>query len=309
MKEEGEEKVKEVEEEVKNKEVKREEKEVEPQPMAPEKRKTEDEENSLDKRDGGRDGGNSLDKRDGGNGSKKELQPSAAQLKKDQACRSWEQKGWHWQPKDLGKRSSSSSSAGPSGLNSARHGLDKRSGASSSAGHDLDKRSWPSSSADHDLDKRYWYQPQRRKATTDRYFLPLLPEWVVLDYHQTLEVDDEVDQRSLEKLKQAGLNIWVVSYGGWKRNSTTARILAPYKEEKLIDNISFTSTKCGATGKAALLKAWRVDYIFDDSPEVCLECEKMGFTVYRIGWKHDGHKAYRTLADAVDDFLDSHADN
>ena len=118
-----------------------------------------------------------------------------------------------------------------------------------------------------------------------------------------------MDQRSLEKLKQAGLNIWVVSYGGWKRNSTTARILAPYKEEKLIDNISFTSTKCGATGKAALLKAWRVDYIFDDSPEVCLECEKMGFTVYRIGWKHDGHKAYRTLADAVDDFLDSHADN
>ena len=168
VKEEGEEKVKEVEEEVKNKEVKREEKEVEPQPMVPpEKRKTEDEENSLDKRDGG----NSLDKRDGGNGSKKELQPSAAQLKKDQACRSWEQKGWHWQPKDLGKRSSSSSSAGPSGLNSARHGLDKRSGASSSAGHDLDKRSWPSSSADHDLDKRYWYHPQEEKGHNRQIFL------------------------------------------------------------------------------------------------------------------------------------------
>ena len=74
-----------------------------------------------------------------------------------------------------------------------------------------------SSSSGQDLDKRSaWHEPkrQRRKETTERFFLPLLPEWIVLDYHNTLEWQDEIDDKSLQRLKKAQLMVWVLSYGG-----------------------------------------------------------------------------------------------
>ena len=131
---------------------------------------------------------------------------------------------------------------------------------------------------------------------------------MVIDYHNTLEFHDTIDFHSLKRLKDEGVKVWVISYGGPKRNRETEGFLQPFMEDHLVDHLSFTRSKSGWEGKAQLMKSFKVDTIFDDSPEVCNEAEMMGMEVYRVGWQ-PGHKTWRSLADAVEGFLDEHAPN
>ena len=52
---------------------------------------------------------------------------------------------------------------------------------------------------------------------------------VAIDFHNTLEVDDWVDEDTLHTLRKAGVKVWVISYGGHKRNQATIETLARYR--------------------------------------------------------------------------------
>ena len=206
----------------------------------------------------------------------KTLGPSEAQLaKKDGKVRGWTQKGaslWEPSPSSPDWGGSESSDSG-----SQAAPLDKRGEAKVAK-----------------LGQIHWA------------FKPLLPEMVAIDFHNTLEVDDWVDEDTLHTLQRAGVKVWVISFGGHKRNQATIQTLSRYRGT-LIAHLSFTSQKSGWYGKAQLMQKWGVRYIFDDNEEVCNECEAAGMEVYRIGW-HSGQKHYKCLADAVEAFLDHHAE-
>lgn len=146
-----------------------------------------------------------------------------------------------------------------------------------------------------------WKKVLGKRTATER-----LPEWVVLDLHNTLQFQDTIDIQSLKRLKNEGLKIWAISYGRKKRNQDTQATLQPFLDDGLIDQLSFASSKAGRRGKGQLVdEKWRVGAIFDDSPEVRNECTSLGMEVYRVGWQ----PGERNLAEAVEGFLDDHAPN
>ena len=82
-----------------------------------------------------------------------------------------------------------------------------------------------------------------------------LPEWVAIDWFQTIEVREGVwDMEALELLREARVKVWVVSFAG---KAQAGRVFAKcdwLAQEGLVDHVTIVKEKTGPQGKVALMR-------------------------------------------------------
>lgn len=291
----------------------------------------EDKKAPLDKREAAEDKKISLDKRE----SAKELGPSDTQKEKDTWADMLKRKK-EWQPKSAAAAASTASNFPPlpKGSTPAKAPCQKEEPAAS------DKKETPcqkestqksSSSSSSESVSCDWGGSSSNKSSTasnpkkknkvddtssgkepeeepkePAILVPKLPEWVAVDWYQTIESKNgDIDRRSLEELRKAGCKIWVVSWCGYEREKQVRQKLRPLQDEDLVQEVSFTREQTGVGGKAEILKRYNVWTIFDDNGHICKECQQQGMNVYPIGYRK-GRWYFNSLLDAVCDFLYKH---
>eukprot|EP00438_Fugacium_kawagutii_P033587 Skav205237 [mRNA] locus=scaffold1794:241395:247080:+ [translate_table: standard] len=165
------------------------------------------------------------------------------------------------------ERGSSESSSAPS-----KRSLDKRA----TSAHSLAKR-------EKSLDKREGSKVWVLGKRVPKNQIPKCRGKVAIDWHGTLEVEDQVSPANLaalRALKAQGWEVHLLSYGGKKRNKVTLQLA-----EELWSGwsgIHFTSAKVGWEGKAQRCYDLGIEVIFDDSHEVGWECHQNDMWVYGI---------------------------
>ena len=137
---------------------------------------------------------------------------------------------------------------------------------------------------------------------------------VGIDWHNVLEVRGNVDEASLEKLIQHGVECTICSYCF---KNTAAKVIRRANEMRCsldLKRIEITEERTGEGGKCDLYEKWCIDVLFDDAVDICKEGLEKGLHVYPICTyynRHDwfrelGYEPYATFADAVHDFLQTY---
>ena len=145
------------------------------------------------------------------------------------------------------------------------------------------------------LDKRYSWQPKRPR--------------IAVDWHHTLEIRNNVsgaNRRALQKLEDAGYDIFLCSYSGPDRQKET-----DFLSDGVYSNWCgkiFCHKPCGREGKAQALHRAGIKILFDDRWDVIQECGQWGIECFAIvpwwnahGW---GMNTYPSFDVAVWHFLD-----
>jgi len=134
---------------------------------------------------------------------------------------------------------------------------------------------------------------------------------VMVDWHNCLEVRGQVDEASLKKLLDAGVDVSILSFC-YKNRATEVQTLARgLADAHRLTRIETTEERTKEGGKVKLCEAWAIDVMFDDAQDICQEAYKAGMHVYPITTKWEPHvwyrklgfQPYRSFAEAVDDFL------
>lgn len=82
-----------------------------------------------------------------------------------------------------------------------------------------------------------------------------LPEWVAIDWFQTIEVREGVwDMEALELLREARVKVWVISFAGKVQASRVFAKCDWLAREGLVDHVTIVKEKTGPQGKVALIK-------------------------------------------------------
>ena len=127
-----------------------------------------------------------------------------------------------------------------------------------------------------------------------------VPTWAAVDWFKTVEgVDGEWDRPGLQKLVDAGIKVWILSYAGRIQGAKVLEKAGQLKKEGLVHYATIVGEKTGCYGKAASMERWKIHTLFDDSQEVIDEVKQYGFTCYHIHKKF----GYASLEEAVDQFL------
>jgi hypothetical protein len=134
---------------------------------------------------------------------------------------------------------------------------------------------------------------------------------VAIDWHNVLEVKGRIDEASLEKLIQHGVECTICSYCF---KNTAAKVIRQANQMRCsldLKRIEITEERTGPGGKCDLYEKWCIDVLFDDAEDICREGLQKGLHVYPICTPYIHHEWYRelggepyaTFADAVNDFL------
>ena len=111
---------------------------------------------------------------------------------------------------------------------------------------------------------------------------------VAIDYYLTLTKGKQVHWRdilALQKLKDHGYYLILLSYCGQRRSEMILEELEEQDLVKYFDKIRFTWEKTGCQGKAVYCKDNHIPVLFDDSKEVVDECWEMGVYTYNMNSK------------------------
>ena len=109
------------------------------------------------------------------------------------------------------------------------------------------------------------------------------PKRVAVDWHKVLVHNDLYDLRStkwLQKLKDAGYEVHLLSYCGWKRSKEVYDWA--WFEWDGWASVSFTWKQCGKEGKAQWCLDHGVSKLVDDNIDICTEAIKFGIEAYPI---------------------------
>ena len=130
-----------------------------------------------------------------------------------------------------------------------------------------------------------------------------LPQWIAVDWHNTLEFRGVVDKTSLEMLRDANVKVWVLSFAGQWRAVEVSRECAQLRREGLIEAWTCCRERCGQDGKLHWLNHHQVKHLFDDSYEILDECEDGGIKVFPIGPNSRRPQRFHSFRHAVRVFL------
>ena len=111
---------------------------------------------------------------------------------------------------------------------------------------------------------------------------------VAIDYYLTLTKGKQVHWRdilALQKLKDHGYYLILLSYCGQRRSEMILEELEEQDLVKYFDKIRFTWEKTGCQGKAVYCKDNHIPVLFDDSKEIVDECWEMGVYTYNMNSK------------------------
>ena len=109
------------------------------------------------------------------------------------------------------------------------------------------------------------------------------PKRVAVDWHKVLVHDDLYDLRCtpwLQKLKDAGYEVHLLSYCGWKRSQEVYEWA--WFEWDGWASVNFTWKQCGKDGKAQWCLDHGVSKLVDDNIDICTEATKFGIQAYPI---------------------------
>jgi hypothetical protein len=134
---------------------------------------------------------------------------------------------------------------------------------------------------------------------------------VMVDWHNCLEVRGQVDEASLKKLLDAGVDVSILSWCYKNRAREVQTLAQGLADAHRLTRIETTEERTKEGGKVKLCEAWAIDVMFDDAQDICQEAYKAGMHVYPITTKWEPHvwyrklgfQPYRSFAEAVDDFL------
>ena len=132
---------------------------------------------------------------------------------------------------------------------------------------------------------------------------------IAIDYYLTLIKGSGQklhwqDRAALQKLKDKGYYLILLSYCGVERSEEILQDLDDQDMLKYFDKIRFTWKKCGRQGKATYCRDNHIPFIFDDCKEIVDECSAMGVYPYRINTKRYTHTAgHWWFSQAVEQFL------
>ena len=133
---------------------------------------------------------------------------------------------------------------------------------------------------------------------------------VIIDWHNTLEINDLLPEDNLAALKKvmevADVRIisWVNSAA--RRSSTLQQIrdLIPQGTLKKVKSYQTIWYKCGEGGKVHWATYYKAETIFDDQPAVCEEARDWGLVSFPIaGNKPHKGSCFWTFAEAAEAFL------
>lgn len=133
---------------------------------------------------------------------------------------------------------------------------------------------------------------------------------VIIDWHNTLEINDLLPEHNLAALKKvmevADVRIisWVNSAA--RRSSTLQQIrdLIPQGTLKKVKSYQTIWYKCGEGGKVHWATYYKAETIFDDQPAVCEEARGWGLVSFPIaGNKPHKGSCFWTFAEAAEAFL------
>ena len=138
---------------------------------------------------------------------------------------------------------------------------------------------------------------------------------VMVDWHNCLEVRGHVDEVSLKKLLDAGVDVSILSWCYRNRAREVKTLAKGLEDAHRLSRIETTEIRTKRGGKVDLCEGWSIDVMFDDAEDICQEAYKAGMHVYPIcTWKehHDwfsekGFQPYRSFAEAVDEFLKTYS--
>ena len=109
------------------------------------------------------------------------------------------------------------------------------------------------------------------------------PKRVAVDWHKVLVHDDLYDLRCtpwLQKLKDAGYEVHLLSYCGWTRSQEVYEWA--WFEWDGWASVNFTWKQCGKDGKAQWCLDHGVSKLVDDNIDICTEATKFGIQAYPI---------------------------
>lgn len=138
---------------------------------------------------------------------------------------------------------------------------------------------------------------------------------VVVDWHNTLEKDDDVSGDNLKMLSSLmeKCQVHILSYvQSTKRENEVLANMWRLPQRPNLHGMSTTWVQTGRGGKCDL--AWRQGAIaiFDDSPAIIKECKEWGLEVYAIQTRKEAHaylgkgEVFATFADAARAFNSRH---
>ena len=139
---------------------------------------------------------------------------------------------------------------------------------------------------------------------------------VIVDWHFTLEVNDQVSDDNIkalevlvEKCKRVTLLSYVASNQRAQQVQKDMQDLLPGDLYRRLGK-AICWKKTGPGGKCDKSWAKQAAFIFDDNKEICQECLRWGIQPFPINGPHQQHawarKSYDTFSEAVSDFLASH---
>ena len=138
---------------------------------------------------------------------------------------------------------------------------------------------------------------------------------VMVDWHNCLEVRGQVDEVSLKKLLDAGVDVTILSWCYKNRSREVMGLAHALADAHRLTRIETTEFRTKENGKKDLCQSWAIDVMFDDAQDILQEAFKAGMHVYPICTKWENHTWYRKLgfdpypsfAHAVTAFLETYS--
>ena len=133
---------------------------------------------------------------------------------------------------------------------------------------------------------------------------------VVVDWHNTIEVDDQVHPDNLQALRTLAclVDVHILSYVASKPRAHAfykqVKELVPTDTLKKVKSTMVVWTKCGEEGKTDWACWLEAEALFDDQPDIISEAHDWGLVTFPIqGNKHHERSSYTTFAEACDVYL------
>lgn len=133
---------------------------------------------------------------------------------------------------------------------------------------------------------------------------------VIIDWHNTLEIDEILPEDNLAALKKV-LEVADVRIISWvnsaaRRSSTLQQIrdLIPQETLKNVKSYQTIWYKCGEGGKVHGATYYKAETLFDDQPAVCAGARGWGLVPFPIaGNKPHKGSSFWTFAEAAEAYL------
>ena len=105
---------------------------------------------------------------------------------------------------------------------------------------------------------------------------------VGVDWHNVVECRGVIDEASLQKLVDHGVEVSLLSWCFKTRAAEYKRIAGGLSVAQHLKRIAVTEQRTGPGGKVDLYSGWCIDVLFDDAEDICKEGFNQGLHVFPI---------------------------